>query len=87
MNQPDTHAAWQALAASERLEQELEAILVTHHHPDHFGMAAHLAEPLRGAGAHECAGAPGGAGLAAERTVGGSGSRPQRVPQHLGRRF
>ena len=43
MNQPDTHAAWQALEASEQLEQELEAILVTHHHPDHFGMAAHLA--------------------------------------------
>jgi glyoxylase-like metal-dependent hydrolase (beta-lactamase superfamily II) len=43
MNHPDTHAAWQALAVSERLEQELEAILVTHHHPDHFGMAAHLA--------------------------------------------
>jgi glyoxylase-like metal-dependent hydrolase (beta-lactamase superfamily II) len=42
MNQPDTHAAWAALGASERLEQELEAILVTHHHPDHFGMAAHL---------------------------------------------
>jgi glyoxylase-like metal-dependent hydrolase (beta-lactamase superfamily II) len=43
MNQPDTHAAWDALSVSERLEQELEAILVTHHHPDHFGMAAHLA--------------------------------------------
>ena len=44
MNQPDTHAAWQLLGSSERLEQELEAILVTHHHPDHFGMAAHLAQ-------------------------------------------
>jgi glyoxylase-like metal-dependent hydrolase (beta-lactamase superfamily II) len=43
MNQPDTHAAWEALTVSERLEQELEAILVTHHHPDHFGMAGHLA--------------------------------------------
>jgi glyoxylase-like metal-dependent hydrolase (beta-lactamase superfamily II) len=43
MNEPDTHAAWDALTTSERLEQELEAILVTHHHPDHFGMAAHLA--------------------------------------------
>ena len=43
MNHPDTHAAWQALAVSERLEQELEAVLVTHHHPDHFGMAAQLA--------------------------------------------
>jgi glyoxylase-like metal-dependent hydrolase (beta-lactamase superfamily II) len=43
MNQPDTHAAWHSLGASERLDSELEAILVTHHHPDHFGMAAHLA--------------------------------------------
>ncbi len=43
MNQPETHAAWQALELSERLDRELEAILVTHHHPDHFGMAAHLA--------------------------------------------
>lgn len=43
MKLPETHAAWQALEASERLEHELEAILVTHHHPDHFGMAAHLA--------------------------------------------
>jgi glyoxylase-like metal-dependent hydrolase (beta-lactamase superfamily II) len=43
MNQPDTHTAWEALTVSERLEQELEAILVTHHHPDHFGMAGHLA--------------------------------------------
>jgi glyoxylase-like metal-dependent hydrolase (beta-lactamase superfamily II) len=44
LNQPDTQAAWDALAVSERLEEELEAILVTHHHPDHFGMAASLAE-------------------------------------------
>ncbi len=43
MNQPETHAAWDALALSERLGEELEAILVTHHHPDHFGMAANLA--------------------------------------------
>ncbi len=43
MNHPDTHAAWASLGVSERLDQELEAILVTHHHPDHFGMAAHLA--------------------------------------------
>lgn len=43
MSQPDTHAAWEELAASERLAQELRGILVTHHHPDHFGMAAALA--------------------------------------------
>ena len=67
MNQPDTHAAWDALAASERLGQELEAILVTHHHPDHFGMAASLAtrfdvpvrmsEPTRAAAQRATAGA------------------------------
>ncbi|HUL19743.1 MAG TPA: MBL fold metallo-hydrolase [Steroidobacteraceae bacterium] len=43
LNQPETHAAWEALAHSEHLADELEAILVTHHHPDHFGMAAALA--------------------------------------------
>ena len=44
LNQPQTHAAWDSLALSEQLGQELEAILVTHHHPDHFGMAGALAE-------------------------------------------
>lgn len=44
LNQPETHAAWEALAGSEQLATQLEAILVTHHHPDHFGMAAALAQ-------------------------------------------
>jgi glyoxylase-like metal-dependent hydrolase (beta-lactamase superfamily II) len=67
LNQPETHAAWEALAASERLGEELEAILVTHHHPDHFGMAANLAarfhvpvrmsEPARAAAQRATAGA------------------------------
>ncbi len=43
MNQPDTRAAWDALSAAEGLGSVLSAILVTHHHPDHFGMAGHLA--------------------------------------------
>jgi glyoxylase-like metal-dependent hydrolase (beta-lactamase superfamily II) len=43
MNQPDTRAAWEGLAAAEGLDSALSAILVTHHHPDHFGMAGHLA--------------------------------------------
>ncbi len=43
MNQPQTQAAWQTLIATEKLERELTAILVTHHHPDHFGMAGDLA--------------------------------------------
>ena len=43
MNQPDTQAAWQQLIVTERLQRELTAILVTHHHPDHFGMAGDLA--------------------------------------------
>jgi glyoxylase-like metal-dependent hydrolase (beta-lactamase superfamily II) len=44
MDLPDTRAAWQELAARERLAGDLRAILVTHHHPDHFGMAKALAE-------------------------------------------
>lgn len=43
MNEPGTHLAWEALTARERLKRELAGILVTHHHPDHFGMAAQLA--------------------------------------------
>ncbi len=44
LNQPQTHAAWASLALSEHLAEQLEAILVTHHHPDHFGMAGALAQ-------------------------------------------
>ncbi len=44
MHQPDTQAAWDSLAAGPHLAGGLDAILVTHHHPDHFGMAAKLAE-------------------------------------------
>jgi glyoxylase-like metal-dependent hydrolase (beta-lactamase superfamily II) len=43
MNQPETRAAWEALAEAEGLDAVLSAILVTHHHPDHFGMAGILA--------------------------------------------
>ena len=43
MNDAGTQAAWQRLAVSERLGEELRGILVTHHHPDHFGMAGDLA--------------------------------------------
>jgi glyoxylase-like metal-dependent hydrolase (beta-lactamase superfamily II) len=43
MNQPETRAAWDALAVAEGLDAALSAILVTHHHPDHFGMAGYLA--------------------------------------------
>jgi glyoxylase-like metal-dependent hydrolase (beta-lactamase superfamily II) len=43
LNQPETHAAWEALAVSEQLGEQLEAILLTHHHPDHMGMAGSLA--------------------------------------------
>jgi glyoxylase-like metal-dependent hydrolase (beta-lactamase superfamily II) len=43
MNQPQTRAAWDALSRSEGLDAALSAILVTHHHPDHFGMAGDLA--------------------------------------------
>jgi glyoxylase-like metal-dependent hydrolase (beta-lactamase superfamily II) len=43
MDQPETHGAWEALRVSEGLERSLRGIVVTHHHPDHFGMAAALA--------------------------------------------
>jgi glyoxylase-like metal-dependent hydrolase (beta-lactamase superfamily II) len=69
MNLPDTHAAWERLAQSEHLAQQLRAIVVTHHHPDHFGMAAHLSEryqvpvrmsaPAREAAARDLAGMAG----------------------------
>ena len=47
MNEPGTQLAWEALGAREHLERELALILVTHHHPDHFGMAAQLAARFR----------------------------------------
>ena len=47
MNQPETRAAWDALGAAEGLDANLSAILVTHHHPDHFGMAGCLAARFR----------------------------------------
>jgi len=83
LNQPETHAAWASLAVSERLERELEAILVTHHHPDHCGMAAALAErfavpvrmsaPARAAALRSSSGTVGGtaADLAAYRSEWG----------------
>lgn len=37
-------AAWESLHASLPLDRDLEAIVVTHHHPDHLGMAAALSE-------------------------------------------
>jgi glyoxylase-like metal-dependent hydrolase (beta-lactamase superfamily II) len=69
MNQPDTHAAWEALARGERLQPLLEAILVTHHHPDHFGMAAHLSRRF---GVPVRLSAP--ARAAAQRTLSGLGA-------------
>ncbi len=43
MGVPVAHAAWDALVQEHALESTLRGILVTHHHPDHFGMAAALA--------------------------------------------
>jgi glyoxylase-like metal-dependent hydrolase (beta-lactamase superfamily II) len=47
MNQPETRGAWDAISEAEGLDSVLTAILVTHHHPDHFGMAGHLAARFR----------------------------------------
>lgn len=42
MNLPETLEAWEGLAEREQLSRSLRGIIVTHHHPDHLGMAAHL---------------------------------------------
>ncbi len=60
LNQPETEDAWAQLAISEQLAGRLSAIVVTHHHPDHLGMAASLAQhyqvPVRmSAAAHAAA--------------------------------
>lgn len=39
---PSVEEAWRRLEAALPRLEALERILVTHHHPDHFGMAAHL---------------------------------------------
>lgn len=43
MKQPETVQAWERLARAERLEATLRSIIITHNHPDHFGLAGHLA--------------------------------------------
>lgn len=40
---PAVQAAWEPLLQRFGLERQLRGILVTHHHPDHFGLAAWLA--------------------------------------------
>jgi glyoxylase-like metal-dependent hydrolase (beta-lactamase superfamily II) len=39
---PAVKAAWEPLLARFGLERQLRGILVTHHHPDHYGLAAWL---------------------------------------------
>jgi glyoxylase-like metal-dependent hydrolase (beta-lactamase superfamily II) len=77
MNDAGTQAAWRQLALSERLGEELRAILVTHHHPDHFGMAGQLAQrfavPVRMS-------AP--ARAAAERAIAESGATAPRLADY-----
>jgi len=41
---PAVQAAWEPLLERFGLQRQLRGILVTHHHPDHFGLAAWLAE-------------------------------------------
>jgi len=78
MNQPETHAAWEGLERRERLDRELEAIVVTHHHPDHFGMAGALAARF---GVPVRMSAP--ARAAALRALApGAGSTPARLAEY-----
>jgi len=44
MQTDDIRSAWQALEGSLPLHRELRGIVITHHHPDHYGMARWLAE-------------------------------------------
>jgi len=44
MRTEEVEAAWLTLEGRLPLEHELQRIVVTHHHPDHFGMARWLAE-------------------------------------------
>ena len=44
MQTDDIRQAWQALEARLPLQRELCGIVITHHHPDHFGMARWLAD-------------------------------------------
>jgi glyoxylase-like metal-dependent hydrolase (beta-lactamase superfamily II) len=44
MKTPDVEAAWEALGRQLPLAAGLESIVVTHHHPDHYGMASRLSE-------------------------------------------
>ncbi len=43
MYRPPTVQAWEGLFETERLQKTLAAVIVTHHHPDHVGMAGHFA--------------------------------------------
>jgi glyoxylase-like metal-dependent hydrolase (beta-lactamase superfamily II) len=44
MDTADIRHAWRVLEERLPLQRELQGILVTHHHPDHFGMAQWLAD-------------------------------------------
>jgi len=44
MHEAGVLAAWESLHANLPLDRDLEGIVVTHHHPDHLGMAAALSE-------------------------------------------
>jgi glyoxylase-like metal-dependent hydrolase (beta-lactamase superfamily II) len=42
----DTKAAWQALLAGPMAGRRIKGLIVTHHHPDHIGLAGWLCETL-----------------------------------------
>lgn len=83
MDTADVRQAWQSLERRLPLHRELQGIVVTHHHPDHFGMARWLADrhgvPVQMTPAAHAAAA---AGLA--RETPGVPSRSEDFARRLG---
>ncbi|WP_346908584.1 MBL fold metallo-hydrolase [uncultured Roseibium sp.] len=46
ISNPETKAAWEALLAGPLQGEKIAAVLATHHHPDHIGLAGWLCEKL-----------------------------------------
>lgn len=75
--------AWESLEARLPLTDGLESIVVTHHHPDHFGMAQWLSARFGvGVRMHDLAAAAAKSGMA--EPVAGPGDSPDGFIERLG---